>query len=76
MVQGQKALHKKTIANMRRRYKSFLTTCIPFSIDVENMGEHRSPVDTYARSRPANKAYFELWKEVVSLIKKQKRKKK
>jgi len=70
MVQMQKALHKKTMNAMRIRYKKFMRTCIPFSIDVENMGEHQAPVDIYARTRPANKAYFSLWKEMVSLIRK------
>lgn len=68
MVQGQKALHKKTMNNMRSRYKKFMKAYIPFSIDVESMGEHQSPVDVYARNKPANKAYFNLWKEMVPLI--------
>ncbi|SMF01426.1 chromosome partitioning protein [Alteromonadaceae bacterium Bs31] len=70
MVQMQKVLHKRTMETMRSRYNNFMDTIIPFSIDIENMGEHRAPVDTYARSRPANKAYFSLWKEMIPLIKK------
>lgn len=70
MVQTQKALHKKTMQSMRARYRRFLTSYIPFSVDVEMMGEHQSPIDTYARSRPANKAYFALWKEMVPFIRK------
>lgn len=68
MVQAQKALHKKTMESMRSRYKTFLKTNIPFSIDVESMGEHRAPVDIYAKNRPANKAYQALWKEVAPLL--------
>jgi len=68
MVQTNKNLHKKTMVNMQRQHKNFMNTHIPFSIDIENMGEHRAPVDVYARNRPANKAYFELWKETVSLV--------
>ncbi len=70
MVQAQKGLHKRTMESMRSRYKLFMNTSIPFSIDIENMGEHRAPVDTYARNKPANKAYFTLWKEMIPLIKK------
>lgn len=69
MVQSQKALHVRTMSAMRDRYKKFMETTIPFSIDVENMGEHRSPIDLYARNKPANKAYLSLWKEMVPLIK-------
>ncbi len=68
MVQSQKALHKRTMDSMRSRYQKFMQTIIPFSIDIENMGEHQAPVDTYAKTRPANKAYFSLWKEMVPLI--------
>lgn len=74
MVQTSKNLHKSTIARMTESNDCFLETQIPFSIDVENMGEHRAPVDTYARSRPANKAYFSLWKETAPLIAKGKSK--
>ncbi|PCK09116.1 MAG: cobyrinic acid a,c-diamide synthase [Alteromonadaceae bacterium] len=70
MVQGQKNLHHRTMDTMRSRYKSFMKAFIPFSIDVENMGEYRAPVDVYARSRPANRAYVDLWKEMVPLIRK------
>jgi len=70
MVQAQKALHKKTMENMTNQYKQFLKTQIPFSIDIERMGEHRAPVDTYARSKPANRAYFELWKEMLPYLRK------
>lgn len=73
MVQNQKALHKKTMDDMRAEYKNFLDTVVPFSVDIENMGEQRAPVDVYARSRPANKAYFELWKEIVAVLNKKRK---
>lgn len=68
MVQGQKALHKKTMEEMRQAHGNFLEASIPFSVDVENMGEQRAPVDIYARTRPANKAYMALWKEIIALL--------
>lgn len=68
MVQAQKALHKKTMAAMREQYGNFLTTSIPFSVDVESMGEHRAPVDVFARNQPANKAFYSLWKEMIPVI--------
>ena len=70
MVQIQKNLHKNTIDGMRQRYARFLKATIPFSADVENMGEYRSPVGAFARHRPANKAYEQLWREMRKKISK------
>ncbi|MDQ6992383.1 MAG: AAA family ATPase [Mariprofundus sp.] len=69
MVQSQKSLHKATIEGMSQRYKTFLKTTIPYSADIEKMGEHKAPVDVFAKSKPANLAYSELWKEIAKLIK-------
>lgn len=74
MVQANKNLHKNTIEKLSERHNFFLESRIPFSIDVENMGEHRAPIDVYARSRPANKAYFSLWREIVPMASKGKSK--
>lgn len=68
LVQGQKSLHRSTMERMRRRYRRFLQTGIPFSSDVERMGEHRAPLDCYAHSRPANRAYRELYQELDRLL--------
>lgn len=69
MAQSQKSLHKSTMQRMRKRHKRFLETTVPFSKDVENMGEHRAPVDTFARNRPANRAYAELFAELSPRLK-------
>ncbi len=68
MVQVQKTLHKSTMKRMRGRYRRFLDATIPFSRDIENMGEHRAPLDTFARNRPANQAYQNLFDEIRPLI--------
>lgn len=64
LVQNQKSLHKNLQDSLRRAYPEFLQTAIPFSADIENMGEYRAPVDQFARNKPANAAYQALWKEV------------
>jgi chromosome partitioning protein len=65
MVQRQKKLHIETMDHLRSRYKkTFLEASVPFSTDVEKMGIHRAPVTTFARSRPAAKAYHSLWQEL------------
>ncbi len=68
MVQKQKALHKATMVHMRGRYKNVLKSSIPFARDIENMGEHRAPVDTFARKRPANLAYQDLCSEMLQIL--------
>jgi len=68
MVESQKSLHKSTMKNMTNRYTRFLKTPVPFSVDIENMGEHRAPVAVFARHRPASKAYESLWKEMRKKI--------
>lgn len=70
MVEAKKALHKSTMGSMRERHQQFLETVIPYSVDIESMGEHRSPVDLYAHKRPANKAYYRLWKEIFARVRK------
>ena len=69
MVQVQKTMHKSTMESLAKSYKRFLKTPIPYSSDIEKMGEYRAPVDIYARNRPANKAYVSLWKELIPIIK-------
>lgn len=68
MVQQQKSMHKNTQETLRQGKPAFLNTLIPFSADVENMGEYRAPLDVFARSKPANLAYKDLWQEVESRL--------
>jgi chromosome partitioning protein len=70
MVQAQKSMHKTLMKSMSNRYSRFLKTRIPFSADIENMGEYRSPVAVFAKHRPANQAYIALWQEMEKKIKK------
>jgi chromosome partitioning protein len=70
MAQAHKTLHKNTMQSMQNRYSRFLKTAIPFSADVENMGEYRAPVGVFARHRPANRAYLQLWEEMQKKIRK------
>ena len=68
MVQSQKNLHKMTMATMSEKY-AFLNSIIPYSVDVENMGEHKAPIDVFAKLKPANFAYIKLWTEVAAKVK-------
>ena len=64
MVQAQKSLHKSTMEAMSTRRKVFLKATIPYSSDIEKMGQHKAPVDLFARSTAANDAYRKLWSEI------------
>ncbi|MAC45991.1 MAG: cobyrinic acid a,c-diamide synthase [Oceanospirillum sp.] len=68
MVQRSKHLHKNTIERMTTRYKNMLESQIPFSSDIEKMGEHRSPVACFAPRTPGGKAYESLWHEIGQVI--------
>ncbi len=68
MVDSRKQLHKETALAMRKDYKRFLRNAIPFSTDVEKMGINRSPIDLYAPTRQANRAYQALWQEIATLL--------
>jgi chromosome partitioning protein len=69
MVDGRKQLHRQTAITMRKNHKRFLYNAIPFSTDVEKMGLHRAPIDQFARTSVANRAYLALWREVENLLK-------
>lgn len=64
MVQKQKQLHRSTIERMQDETPRMLRTHIPFSSDIERMGEHRSPVNRISPKTPGAVAYLALWDEV------------
>ena len=68
MVDSRKTLHRETAIALRRQYRHFLRQAIPYSSDVEKMGQYRAPIDLFARGRLANRAYLALWREVEGLI--------
>lgn len=65
MVQKRKILHQDTMEKMRGQYrKRFLQTAIPFTADIEKMGQHRAPVSTYSARSAASAAYQALYSEL------------
>lgn len=63
MVDLRKNLHNEV---MTEQYKNrvFLKNYIPYLSDVEKMGQHFAPVQTYAKSSYAAQCYRDLWKEL------------
>ena len=70
MVQAQKTMHRDTIARMKKNHKGFSKIGIPFSADVEKMGEYRKPLEEFAKGKPAYVQYQKLWRSIFKEIKK------
>lgn len=69
MVQKQKSLHAQTIKDMRKGYpKRFVPSVIPFATEIEKMGVNRAPVLDFAGSKPAAKAYRDLFGDVLERL--------
>jgi len=63
MVDHRKNLHHEVI-NEFYKDKLFFISYIPYLSDVEKMGVHESPLETFAASSYAAQCYKDLWKEI------------
>ena len=64
MVDLRKALHRTTVSSSTEC--RMMATHIPFTVDVERMGERRAPLTSYSRRSPAALAFRNLWVEIQS----------
>lgn len=64
MVQAQKSLHLHTMQMLRERSDRFLQSTIPFTADIEKMGEHQEPVLVFSPRSKGAVAFRELWEEI------------
>lgn len=63
MVDHRKNLHHEVI-NEFYSHKLFFKNYIPYLSDVEKMGVHEAPLETFAPSSYAAQCYRDLWKEI------------
>lgn len=63
MVDHRKNLHHEVL-NDHYKDKSFFKNYIPYLSDVEKMGHHLAPVETFAYSSFAAQCFRDLWKEI------------
>jgi len=63
MVDHRKNLHHETM-NSFYKDKVFFKNYIPYLSDVEKMGSHEAPLETFAASSYAAQCYRDLWKEI------------
>ena len=61
MVDRRKSLHRELIIEFAQAHPSLLRSYVPYSADVERMGEHRAPVNVYADGSPGGRAFRALW---------------
>jgi cellulose biosynthesis protein BcsQ len=64
MVDHRKNLHHETMQHFYKD-KIFFKNYIPYLSDVEKMGTHVAPLETFAHSSYAAQCYRELWKEIT-----------
>ena len=69
MVEQRKRMHREVRRLMRKQYKRFLQSEVPYSVDVENMGISREPVLVTRPHTPSAEAFLQLWQELKSLNK-------
>lgn len=65
MVDRRRLLHRTMLDKPPFKEQLMLTNWIPYASEVEKMGEHRSPLMTYAPHCPSAEAYQSLWQEVI-----------
>jgi cellulose biosynthesis protein BcsQ len=63
MVDLRKNLHNGVMAELYKDKRLF-ENYIPYLSDVEKMGIHRGPIESFARSSYAAKCYRDLWDEI------------
>ncbi|NCT94213.1 MAG: AAA family ATPase [Chitinophagaceae bacterium] len=63
MVDHRKNLHHEVMTSFYKD-KIFLKSYIPYLSDVEKMGLHEAPLETFAPSSYAAQCYRDLWKEI------------
>jgi cellulose biosynthesis protein BcsQ len=66
MVDRRKRMHQEIMEELPGTFPEMLKEYIPYSSDVERMGEFRAPLGDYDRKGPAMLAYTALWQEVKS----------
>lgn len=64
MTDLRKNMHHEIMTQLFKD-KRFFGNYIPYLSDVEKMGIHKQPIEEFARSSDAAKAYRELWTEIT-----------
>ncbi len=64
MVDRRKALHREIVEDRSGLLMNAPVNYIPYASEVEQMGVRRAPLETYAHSSSAARAYRDMWAEL------------
>lgn len=70
MVDRRKSLHREIVEDPPKILRRRLATPVPYASSVEQMGRRRAPLESYAPSSDAARAYRQLWQELQARLKK------
>jgi cellulose biosynthesis protein BcsQ len=63
MVDLRKNMHHETMEELYKD-KRFFANYVPYLSDIEKMGSHQAPLETFAHSSYAAQCYRDLWEEM------------
>jgi chromosome partitioning protein len=65
MVDVSRSLHRQVMSRLRQiHHLEMLGAAVPFSDEVERMGEERNPVAVFAPASPGAVSYQALWFDI------------
>jgi chromosome partitioning protein len=68
MVDRRKRLHRELIVAFAREHPELLRSYVPYASQVEQMGEHRAPVNVYADASVGGRAFRALWQALAERL--------
>jgi chromosome partitioning protein len=68
MVDRRKRLHRDLIVAFAREHPEVLRSFVPYASAVEQMGEHRAPVNVFADSSSGGRAFRALWQALAERL--------
>ena len=68
MVDGRRQLHRDLVTQFAKEHPEVLRSFIPYTSQVEKMGEQRAPVPTFAPTSPGARAFGALWGVICERI--------
>jgi cellulose biosynthesis protein BcsQ len=68
MVDRRKNLHRSLVVQFAADHAEVLRSYIPYSSDIERMGEERAPIAVFAANAPGCRAFQALWQAIRARI--------
>lgn len=68
MVDRRRQLHCEVVTQFAQEHPEVLQSFVPYTSQVEKMGEQRAPVQTFAPSSPGARAFVALWAAICARV--------